>query len=1185
MRSTLLNTTMDRKGNLLPHILSKLFGDILATNHVCKIPRPETRTQTSPVVIDAQGAILVLQRVKDLAKKGDLAEIIGVRARQVRTALKDLFKNEWRDTSLEGFYTKQSLNVIEKNHGQRCVEGCAVTNPLENAEAGAAQRRATEGCLTKASHESRQDASKQCANIKCKATSSKFISVSTNSKAGQKDWSAYYGEYLCLPCYARHKLHGGGKSTGSESEHIMAGRSNLKAHPSVGHMLVDSQKDGLAGSNNKTFVQAQSDSLQRSNSMQLRSTASRGKKSKKLPASKFALHGSKNVGVKDSSNRVHKPVVCAGKICQCGRPFRKGGTLVTKGCKAGNQEWSQCVGMTLCFVCYQTYSKYGTLSCSKKSAPKADVQPDCGSEDEMYKSDSRGSDCSDADKEIVKKVMRDKKSGGGRDLHASARAANNSTDAQLRGPRLMRLCGQQWSNNDEVSGACEEPTRCNNIQDKFPSLIRGSSNKSGSQGHLGHVHTRTEIARDSFATSCRKNANDRDTSQHSSRDDGFERDGESRREHRVGNGMYVNDEESLGYAGRHNNHNRHGGVSQRHGRHSYADDFDGYDDHNACDDRGGYRSNEDHGSSSEGPRHDHGSYDSHDIARKQSHNAKDFDPYGQHVHGYGRSHLIPHNDHRSTGSGQHAIAERSVRNDMSRPPKNFARSDSHYPGQRNTVAQDENRMCGNPQCTHKYAEEFYRIRSHMFVDDLGNSALVGDTLCNFCYHSYKATGAFDSGMAQYPDAERHNAQEPRRYAYQSGGVQGFHRGKDGFVHGNSTRAEHFDVGRSVTGEDVRHRNRFDRHGESIHTMDHSFRTDVADSRVADRGANMTRFDGRQHSTAHRGVYMAQFDGPLNQEAACISERNRMQCSGSDAAERSVQHRGKRKLVFENDEEKNERRVDRKRYSSLTDMDAASLGLTTQVRSSHSSDLSHELHSNYHERKRNRSLHEQVQSHCMGVESTGEGPCAQETGDARCSSKRARPNATVSMVGSYAHDDDDSRVHPKFAPNREAQTMCVPRQNPLGRGISADTAPTIRSSAEMQQQQQCNVSYSLQDQAIFQMTAHDLQAQIDKERLRLELAELQEKITMKETAIRNMELQSKIAERDMYDVQMQVMICMVFLFVCSGACECGVACECLDDTENTRSCKETVSCLFLCVYLEAVLEPNVFMLLEMHLIAV
>ncbi len=71
---------------------------------------------------DAQGAILLLQRVRDLSSRGYLDFACDARALKVTTFLTEFCEKKLGDMSLVGFDARQRLDEIEKGHAKRQAE-------------------------------------------------------------------------------------------------------------------------------------------------------------------------------------------------------------------------------------------------------------------------------------------------------------------------------------------------------------------------------------------------------------------------------------------------------------------------------------------------------------------------------------------------------------------------------------------------------------------------------------------------------------------------------------------------------------------------------------------------------------------------------------------------------------------------------------------------------------------------------------------------------------------------------------------------------------------------------------------------------------------------------------------------------------------------------------------------------
>jgi hypothetical protein len=124
----------------------KICGDIFESSHCHKRAWASASSSggerdCNPAnFVDAQGIMLVLQRVRNLSRQGMYDASCRKRARAIKRTIKGICKHELGDMSLEGFNTKQRLAEIEQDYAQRRAERNAVrrTNNIEaNATAAA----------------------------------------------------------------------------------------------------------------------------------------------------------------------------------------------------------------------------------------------------------------------------------------------------------------------------------------------------------------------------------------------------------------------------------------------------------------------------------------------------------------------------------------------------------------------------------------------------------------------------------------------------------------------------------------------------------------------------------------------------------------------------------------------------------------------------------------------------------------------------------------------------------------------------------------------------------------------------------------------------------------------------------------------------------------------------------------
>jgi hypothetical protein len=219
---------------------SELFGDIMRTSHVREVPWCHASRGSNTVLADAQGAMLVLHRVRDLVGQGVFDAGCNQRADKVDALLRDVCENELNDVSLEGFDAKQRLAEIARNRDQGKVDsrgrkGLREREGVqeERETADDAYKHGSEASLEKGSmdrvrrersatgqqpgsedsvgvitHEKQPDVHKQCANIHCKNPSKPFKLICVQCQAGGQDWKQHWDKYFCFGCYNQYRLHG-----------------------------------------------------------------------------------------------------------------------------------------------------------------------------------------------------------------------------------------------------------------------------------------------------------------------------------------------------------------------------------------------------------------------------------------------------------------------------------------------------------------------------------------------------------------------------------------------------------------------------------------------------------------------------------------------------------------------------------------------------------------------------------------------------------------------------------------------------------------------------------------------------------------------------------------------------------------------------------------------------------------
>ncbi len=121
-RSTLVEAMVNKEVDRA--YCAGLFGDILGTSHVHEIPwtqPPNGQPGGKALFGDAQGTMLVLQRVRDLARQDTLDAACSARARKIRAVLRSVC-DQLGDTSLKGFDAEQQLDDIQNKRYTRGSE-------------------------------------------------------------------------------------------------------------------------------------------------------------------------------------------------------------------------------------------------------------------------------------------------------------------------------------------------------------------------------------------------------------------------------------------------------------------------------------------------------------------------------------------------------------------------------------------------------------------------------------------------------------------------------------------------------------------------------------------------------------------------------------------------------------------------------------------------------------------------------------------------------------------------------------------------------------------------------------------------------------------------------------------------------------------------------------------------------
>jgi hypothetical protein len=110
-RRPFLNTVMGRFVPTEQLMQPRIFGDILGETNSFRTVKFH---KGDSILGDAQGAMLLLERVQYLARQGTVGASCILRAGKTRTKIIDVC-NELKDMSLDAFDAKQRLAEIETN--------------------------------------------------------------------------------------------------------------------------------------------------------------------------------------------------------------------------------------------------------------------------------------------------------------------------------------------------------------------------------------------------------------------------------------------------------------------------------------------------------------------------------------------------------------------------------------------------------------------------------------------------------------------------------------------------------------------------------------------------------------------------------------------------------------------------------------------------------------------------------------------------------------------------------------------------------------------------------------------------------------------------------------------------------------------------------------------------------------
>ncbi len=358
---------------------SELFGDVLQTNHFRKAVWSCTFVHEGTVAFlaDARGAMLVLQRVRDLVVQGTWLTSCRQRVDKIESMLRDESKNEVGDMSLEGFDARKELAEIKRNHGQCKVDKRAETSRLQGSGKAARdangdtshehvdadgdishehdddERISTEGSRVNR-HTKKPDTHKKCANIMCRDPKNKrFVCVPRQSRAAGQDWTEYWGKTLCFRCYNWYRIHG------------------------------SLNNDAVVGERARNQDQSTASShAHRKTDMKLTSRRSRSldQVERSMEGQQSARKRSLEPTMPEERQKLSKQ--CANMHCKGPRDRF---IHVAVQCQAGGQDWKQHWDKYLCFTCYNRYRQRGIFETGTSTTDKGD--PDKDQRTEAVRSD------------------------------------------------------------------------------------------------------------------------------------------------------------------------------------------------------------------------------------------------------------------------------------------------------------------------------------------------------------------------------------------------------------------------------------------------------------------------------------------------------------------------------------------------------------------------------------------------------------------------------------------------------------------------------------------------------------------------------------------------------------------------------------------------------------------------------
>jgi hypothetical protein len=702
-RRALVDTTTNTKVNY--SYCSKMFDDILETSHIREaIWRSNGHKGTRATLVDAQGAMLVLQRVRNRVKQGAHTQ----RADKIEEALRDLCKNELQDTSLERFDARKRLAEMErssdqlkraKQAGTRCPPGCDETSTdsqtaaearkhnfkihtgQKSAECIAGSRQLRKKDDIRADYgEIKSKEPKQCANIQCTEPHQRFRHIAVQCRAGGQDWAQYWGKDLCIRCYNRHLTNG-----------------TLETCTTAGKRKRDEEQDTVPAqldhcANTRSRLAACSkpvESPKKRRAVGDHSSTCSGKETRTMQGKV----GGGGIGIEEEHEVRGSSALSSGKelssksrVCANPECVPASSTVyirVPENCTAGGRDWSQLFRKDLCNACYERFRTKGTFRCDRT---RNGVMPIC-----------QNNACG---KEVIRGVLvREGCSAGGQDW------------SRYFGMLFCSACYGRY----QVKGRLEYVyTGCGN---KENGIKYGANNQKG------------EVIENKLLCSSDKGPKDR----------------------------FGDSTNAFAYAGFTQVDPAHGSEE---GGKDGGDDFDPRNS-SFSDGRLGERNPRHCSEADTGTRmlKDRTPYTLTSNSQKQRAEAdggkakSTTDVHKAKTNGL--SYIQMQHAETDGGKGKGTRDFSSGRaEDVSHSQTQRTAADDGNIGtsdfkQRRSESIGSGTLCANPKCSHVEADEFYRVRSGLVAGNLhGESALIGKILCKMCFDAYKTTGRLESEKPQ-----------------------------------------------------------------------------------------------------------------------------------------------------------------------------------------------------------------------------------------------------------------------------------------------------------------------------------------------------------------------------------------------------------------------------------------------------